>query len=181
MSNGESPYTPIMSTAAAVTGILSLLRARRECPTGELVIPDELLEAIAAIAATSDAILNALLQFLSDPHITVKAWPSNVDSIKSRTVTCVQADVAYPAPPIAVPDGMHLLIKAHPLNAVGSTVRVATNKVEVLDPDESYEMLPNEAVAWPLTNADKCFVSSAVAGSRVIFSAGQAKDIMLEV
>ncbi len=176
MANERDHYSRVASTTAAVAGIAAWLEARKMAeahPPGELVIPEELMTAIAAIAATSEHILQELQQLILDPHLTVKGWPPNVKGIRTTAVTCIEPDKAYQPDTLLVPDGFTLIIKAHPFNAVQSLVRVATNQFECLSPEMSYPLLPNEAVTYQVKDAAEFWVSSTIAGSIVIFSTGQ--------
>jgi len=168
-----------MSTAAAVAAVMAWLESRKVAAAGEpgepgeIVIPEELMVLLAAIAATSDNIYQELQKLVLDPQFTVKGWPDNTKGVRTIVVTCVQANVAYNADTLYVHSGMALIVKSHPLNAAGSILRVATNQFEATSPEMSYPMLPNEAVAYRVKDAGDFWVSSTVAGSVAIFSTEQ--------
>lgn len=106
----------------------------------------------------------------------VQGWPRNAKYIHSVTLVCAAINTPYQAPPMVIPDGMHLLIKGHPLNAVGSVVQVATSRAECLNPGSSWPLILNEPVALAIENAQAIFVSTNVAGSQVIFLAEERRE-----
>jgi len=167
-----------MSTAAAVAGIMAWVESRRRVAAGngepgEIVIPEELMVLIAAIAATSDNILQYLQQLAEDPNLTVKGWPPNTTRIRTTVVTCVAANTAYTPDTLMVPDGMSLLVRSDPFNPPASIVRVATNQFEALSPDMSYPLLPGETISIHIKDAGEVHVSSTAAGAVVIFTTEQ--------
>lgn len=179
MANERDHFTPVMSTAAAIAAAAAWLATRKKVAEGEpgepgeIVIPEELMVLIAAIAATSDNIYQQLQQLVLDPQFTVKGWPDNTKRIRTIVVTCVQANVAYNCDTLLVHSGMALIVKSSPANAAGSLIRVATNQFEATSPEMSYPLLPNEAVAYHVEDAGNFWVSSTVAGSVAIFSTEQ--------
>lgn len=177
MSNGkDSRYAEIASTGAAIAGVMAWLEARKKRvtePGDEIVIPEELMVLIAAIAANSDNILDELRKFVLDPSLTIMGWPPNTSRMRTITVHCTAANTAYQADTLEVPDGMALIIKSYPTNAAGSILRVGTTQFEATSLDMSYPLEPNEAVAYHVKNASQFWVSSTVAGSIAVFSTEQ--------
>ncbi len=167
------------ATIAAVIAAIEAAKARAG-PGGQLVIPPELLDAIAAIAISADAtntavqsILEQVLKLSFPSSLTVKGWPSNVQRTRTVIVTCLIANRAYQPDYLLVPDGLGLLIRSHPFNAAGSLVYVATSAAEAITPATAYPLQPTEVVIYQLQDAHNIWVSSTVAGSVVIFSAEQ--------
>lgn len=159
------------SLTAAVAAIIAALEAGRKPVAGE--IPQELLAAIAAILAACDSINTTTQQILAAMGPGGRGWPANVKGIRTVTVTCLAANVAYQPDSLTVLDGMSLVIKSHPLNPVGSIVRVGRTSFEATSADASYPLLPNEAIAYQITDARNIFVSSTIAGAIVVFSTEQ--------
>ena len=184
--NQAAKLAAVGGTAALIATVAALLQRRKAAgEPGDVVIPDELIELIMAIAANSEATTSATHEILTatqtliteirnlvvDPQLTVKGWPPNTQRVRTIIVTCVLANRAYQADNLLVPDGMGLLIRSDPANAVGSLVRVATNRAEATMPDASYPLQPTEIVVYSIKDAHDVWVSSTAAGSIVIFSA----------
>jgi hypothetical protein len=169
----------VSATIAAVIAAIEAAKARAG-PGGQFVIPPELLDAIAAIAINADAtnsavqsILEQVLKLSFPSSLTVKGWPSNTQRTRTIIATCLIANRAYQSDYLLVPDGMSLLIRSHPFNAVGSLIYVATNAAEAITPATAYPLQPSEVVLYQLQDAHNIYVSSTAAGSVVIFSAEQ--------
>jgi hypothetical protein len=179
--NQAAKLAAVGGTAALLAAVAALLQRRKAAAAGgqgDVVIPDELIELIMAIAANSEAtatatqtLITEIRNLVVDPQLTVKGWPPNTQRVRTIIVTCIQANIAYQADHLLVPDGMGLLIRSDPANAVGSRVRVATSRVEATMPDASYPLQPTEIVVWGIKDAHDVWVSSTAAGSIVIFSA----------
>lgn len=103
-------------------------------------------------------------------------WPLSTKSIRSFTLVCIAANTPYQGPAMVIPSGMRLLVKAHPLNAVGSVIQVATSAAECLNVNSSWPLILNEPVALAIENAQAIFVSTNVAGSQVIFLAEERRE-----
>jgi len=169
----------VMSTAAAVAAALAYINSRRAeaaPPPGELVLPDEFVQLIIAIAASAGTIDNSIqrvIQELAKLAINVQGWPPNVRHIRTFTIVCAVVGQAYPGSPMTIPSGISLVIKANPINAVGSLIYVATTAAESTNPNSSYPLVPNESVSYALQNAEEVYVSSNIIGSTAIFTAEQ--------
>jgi len=164
------------SAVAAIAAALALAKKVQAAPGGELVIPKEFWDLIIAIAASAGTIDNSIQQVitkLSTLGINVQGWPPNVRHTRSFTIVCAVAVQAYQASPMTIPSGMSVVIKASPLNAVGSLIYVATTAAESTNPNSSWPLVPNESVGYALQNAEEVYVSSNIAGSIAIFSAEQ--------
>ncbi|GAI01467.1 unnamed protein product, partial [marine sediment metagenome] len=143
-----------MGIGAAITGFLVWLRSRIAPASPGQEFPDELAQLLAAIAGAIDRIDKniALLQ------VNVQGWPKNTKTIASFTLLCVAANVAYQAPGMVVPDGMHLLVKGHPLNVAASVVQLARSAADCLNANSSYPLVLNEPVAFAIQDASAIFV-----------------------
>jgi hypothetical protein len=175
MSSDRSAQTAaVMSTGAAIAGVLGLIQSRK--PGGEVVIPDEVIQLLMAMAATTDSInaaLGDIIEVLAGLQLNVKGWPPNLNRFATISVNCAVANQPFQPEHLYAPDGMALLIRSHPGNAPGSLVRVATSPNEAITPDASYPLQPSETVAYYITDAHEVFVSSTAAGSIVLFSIEQ--------
>ena len=169
----------VMSTAAAVAAALALLnsrKARAAPPGGDLVLPDEVVQLIIAMAASAGVIegrLQKVIEELAKVSVNVQGWPRNTRRTRTFTVNCAVVGTPYRAGEMIIPDGMGLIIRAHPANAVGSLVHVATTAAECLNPNSAYPMQPAELVVYNIQNAHDIYVSATIAASIVVFSAEQ--------
>lgn len=161
-----------MSTVAAISAVLALIKSRK--PGAEVILPEEFVQLIVAIAATSDSIDNNLLKIITELAklaINVQGFPPNAQGIRSFSTLCAVVNQAYQGDDMVVPEGMSLLIKSYPTNALASIVRVASSQSDATNPNSSWPLMPNEAVGYQVQNANQMYVSATVAGSIVIFSA----------
>jgi hypothetical protein len=169
-----------MSTAAAIAAALAWLSSRKAAaaPGGEITLPPEFVQLITAIAASSDSIDGNLLKVITELAklaINVQGFPANAQGIRSFSKLCAIANQAYQGDDMMAPEGMSLVIKSYPINAVGSLVRVASSLSDATNPNSSWPLIPNEAVAYQVQNANQMYVSATVAGSLVVFSVERAE------
>jgi hypothetical protein len=171
-----SKVTLGMSTAAAITSVLALLKNNAQAAQ-DGTIPDEMLQLLVAMAQTNDAIyqsLTGIKDSIDNLSLTGgQGWPPNANSARSTTVLCVAANTAYQCPDLIVPDGMSLAIKSSPANAVGSIVYVARTPAECTNPNSAWPLALNEAITYQITNAKLLWVSSPIAGSIAVITAEQ--------
>jgi len=175
--NKEARAAGIISVGSAITSALALLNSRKTSavpPEGELVLPEEFVQLIIAIAASSDKIdagITQVIDELSSLAINVQGWPPNAKYVRTFTIICAAVATPYRANTMAIPSGMNLVIKSHPINAIGSLIQVASTAAECLNINSSYPLVPNESIAYALQNSEEIFVSSNAAGSIVVFTA----------
>lgn len=173
-----------MSTAAAIAAVLAWLAAAKRAkaaPPGEIPeipgIPEELVRLIIAIAASIDAIdQNTLAIIDAIKGLTLEGglgWPPNAEGTRSFAILCPAVGTPYQASDMIIPDGMALLIKASPLNAVGSLIFVAKTPAECTNPNSAWPLIPNESIPYFVKNANAFYVSTNIAGSIAIFTAEQ--------
>ena len=173
-----------ISVGAAIAAAWALLgkRALAAPLEGGIVSLDEAtMQLIIAIAQASGNIDSNILQALVKLQAIIdkpgagagQGWPTNAQGTRTFAVACVLANQAYPVPDMTVPDGMALLIKSSPLNALGSFVRVAKTPAECTNPNSSWPLILNESISYFVKNADAFHISSNVAGSIALFSAEQ--------
>ena len=165
-----------VSTVAAIAATLAWLNSRKAAaaPPGEdFVLPDEFIQLIATIAATSDSIDNNLLRVITEVAklaINVQGFPANARGVRTFTQNCAVANQAYQGNDMVVPEGMSLIIKSYPTNPFGSLIRVASALSDATNINSSWPLMPNEAVGYQVQNADQMYVSATVAGMLAVFS-----------
>ena len=169
-----------ITLGAAVTAALAYIHSRKAKaappPEGEIVLPEEFMQLIIAMAASAGVIegkLQKVIQELSALSVNVQGWPPNVRRIRTFALVCAAAGTPYRCSQMAIPSGMSLLIKANPLNGVGSLIYVATTAADSTNPNSSFPLVPNESVTYAMQDADQIYVSTNIAGSTALFSAEQ--------
>lgn len=185
-ADGRSTMAAGITTAAAIAAALGWLAAIKikkaeAAPPDEVPeipeipgIPEELVALIIAIAASADAVdTNTAATIDAIKALALEGglgWPPNAPGIRSFAKVCIAAAQFYQGDDMAVPDGMNLLIKSFPTNAVGSLIRVASTPADCTNPNSSWPLIPNEPVAYAVKNANEIYISSNIAGSIAIFS-----------
>lgn len=178
--DNKAGVAAVMSTAAAVAAALAYINSKKAqaAPGGELVLPDEFVQLIIAIAASAGTIDNSIqevIQELTKLSINVQGFPANARGTRSFSIVCTVANQAYQGNDMIVPEGMSLLIKSYPTNAIGSLVRVASALSDATNLNSSWPLMPNEAVGYQVQNANEMYVSGTAAGLLVIFSVEKAE------
>lgn len=149
-----------ISVPTALALALSYLKGQKN---GEAVFPDEVVQLICAIAATSEEIktsVQAILDALptdGNGGIIQGGWPPNANSITALRVAINPAN-GVQMPSIYIPSGMTLAIKAWALNAawlwVGASIAEARNI------NQAFPLLPNEIVTYQVENADQIYIAA---------------------
>jgi hypothetical protein len=176
MAEDKSAKTALgISTVAIIAAaIAASKKAGAAPPGGQITLPPEFVQLIAAIAASSDDIDSNLLKAIDEISkiaINVQGFPPNALGIRSFSKLCVVANQAYQGDDMVVPEGMSLLIKSYPTNAAASIIRVASSPADATNLNSSWPLLPNEAVGYQVKNANQIYISATIANSIVIFSA----------
>jgi hypothetical protein len=172
----EARAAALASAGAIALAAVALARKAQAAPSGEIVLPKEFVDLIVAIGNTTvdiDSLTAQIRDKLSSLGITVQGWPPNVKYTRTFVVVCAVVGRAYPAPDMAIPSGMSLLIKAHPLNPVGSIIYVATSAADAINPNSSYPLVPNEPFSLQVENSNTIYVSSNTPNAIAIFAAEQ--------
>lgn len=173
---GAATVISLSAGIAAAWALLASRRAQAATPGGEFVLPDEFVQLIIAMASSAGVIegqLQQVIEELAKVSVNVQGWPPNTKRIRAFTTNCVLVGTAYRASEMPIPDGMGLIIRSHPANAVGSLVHVAATAADCLNPNSAYPLQPSELVVYNIQNAHDIYVSSTAAGSIVVFSAEQ--------
>jgi hypothetical protein len=150
------------STIAAIAAALAYLNSKKVA-AGELVFPDEVVQLIVALAASSEEIRTtvlAILQALGTGGGGGQGWPANTDAITSLRVAVAVTGTQLPF--IAIPSGMSLVIKAWTLNP--GWIQVGATQAECQNVNQSFPLLPNEVVTYQIENAEKIYIAGTVAG-----------------
>lgn len=92
----------------------------------------------------------------------------NTDSVSIEGITCDVANEGYPVPAIIVPDGMTLVIKAHPENVLLSLIYVSNSKST--SQPHLWPLMPNESMGWRVKSGSALWVSTNVPGSIAVIS-----------
>lgn len=143
-------------------------------PGGQITLPPEFVQLVAAILASSDSIDSDLLKAIDaigKLSINVQGFPPNARGIRSFAKVCAIVGQAYEGDDMTIPEGMDLIIKSYPLNPAASIVQVASSPSDATNPNSSWPLMPNEAVAFQVQNANQIYVSATIANCIVIFSA----------
>ena len=133
----------VMATLSAVAAGANLFKKAPAAQAGGEFPPKvlQILQALAAGMETTIAELQDIIAAIGNipGGGTFRGWPENAESAVAVEITCQVANTqSYQAPDFIVPDGFTAVIKAHPLNAIGSLVYW------------SHQPAPNTAMAYPL-------------------------------
>jgi hypothetical protein len=149
------------STIAAIAAGLAYLNSKKVA-AGEFVIPDEVVQLIVALAASSEEIRLGVQTLIEKLGIGGggQGWPANTDAITSLRVAVDLTGTQLPF--IAIPSGMTLAIKAWTLNP--GWLQVGATRAECTNVNQSFPLLPNEVVTYQVENADKIYIGATAAG-----------------
>ena len=165
----------VMSTAAAIAAVLALLKSRKVgAEPGEFTLPDEFLQLIAAIAASSDTIdtnVQKIIEELCTLAIAVQGWPANTDSLTALRVAVAVTGTRLPS--ITIPSGLAMVLKAWALNP--GWLQIGASVAECANVNQSFPLLPNEVVAYQVQNADQIYVAATAAGCFVCLTVEQRR------
>ena len=177
MEDRKAGVALAISIPTAIAAAVALTK-KVQAAGGELVIPKEFWDLIIALASSAGTIDNSIqkvIQELAKLTINVQGFPANARGTRSFSIVCTVANQAYQGNDMIVPEGMSLLIKSYPTNAVGSLIRVASALSDATNPNSSWPLMPNEAVGYQVQNANQMYVSGTAIGLLVIFSVEKAE------
>ncbi|KKL08912.1 hypothetical protein LCGC14_2571120 [marine sediment metagenome] len=172
----------VLGGAALVTAAIALAQKRAQAAPGDglLKLDEQTMALLIAMAQTTADIEQLVSQILGglggdDGPISlqVKGWPPNAEGVRTFVVVCAVVNRAYEASDMVIPDGMSLVIKASPNNAVGSLIYVAKSPAESINPNSSWPLVQNESISYQVKNANAFHVSTNVANSVAVFTAEQ--------
>jgi hypothetical protein len=95
----------------------------------------------------------------------------NADSASIVGMTIPVVNTSFRLPNITIPDNFALLIKAWPTNVLGALIYVGYTSW--FDLDTIYPLIRNEPIAYKVKNANILYVSTNVAGSRLVITTEQ--------
>jgi hypothetical protein len=151
------------SITAAIAAAMAWLNSRKVA-AGESIIPEEVVQLIVALAASSEEIkagIQTIIQQLASGGGGGGAgWPANTDSLTALRVAVAVAGTQMPF--IAVPSGLALVVKAWTLNP--GWLQVGASQAECTQLNQSFPLLPNEVVTYQVQNANQIYIAGTVAG-----------------
>lgn len=148
-----------ISVPTAIGLALAYLKGQKP---GDLVIPDEVIKLLMAMAATSEdtkTAVQAILDRLGPDGGVGGGWPPNADSITSLRVQVAVTGTQMPS--IFIPSGMALVIKAWALNP--GWLQVGASRAECVNVNQSFPLLPSEVLTYQVENADQIYIAGTVA------------------
>jgi hypothetical protein len=171
-----------MGTSATAIAAIAIALSQKEAKAGTQPgqISQEMLALLQAISGATGqtvveliAILEALQSGNGPIQGTIQGYPPNQDVFRVVALNCQVALQPYQAPEILVPEGFHVALKAHPGNAVASEIRVASGSADCTNVNSSWPLIFNEPLLLGIKNTKNIWVSSNVAGSRVLIGCEQ--------
>jgi hypothetical protein len=144
-----------ISVPTAIALVWSYLRGSK----AGAAIPDEVVQLLIALAATSED-TKGLVQQILDALSTGsggQGWPANADSITALRVA-INPAAGVEMPSIFIPSGMTLVIKAYALNP--AWLWVGASLGEVANVNQAFPLLPNEVVTYQVENANQIYISA---------------------
>jgi hypothetical protein len=100
----------------------------------------------------------------------IKCYPKNLPAASVMRIVCIVPFTSYQGPPMVVPDGFALVIKASPDNAPLGRIYIASNGADCLNPNSSWPLAQNESVAYYIQDARNLWVSGDTPGDMAIFT-----------
>ena len=169
----DTRYANVMSTAAAIASAYAIFKQNKVTATGgtvNVILPDALMQLLAAEAQDVNTIAQWLLAYT--PGSNGQGWPPNCNGLAIYRVDMPVANTGQNLLNTDVPDDFEVILKASPLNAVGSIVYVATSKSDA-ETGNGYPLVPNEFKGWKITNANLLWVAATAAPASVNVSMEQ--------
>jgi len=178
MANDQSSKVAAgMSTAAAIMAALAWLKSGKAEAAPPGAIPEELMNLVIAIANSAQKVdENTLATIAAIQALMLEGglgWPPNAEGTRSFAVLCPAVATPYQAPDMEIPDGMSLVIKNSPLNAVAALIFVARTPAECTNPNSAWPLVWNEAIIYYVKNTSAFYVSTTIPGSIAVFTAEQ--------
>ena len=147
------------SAAAAIAAALALLR--KPVAGAQTVIPEEVIQLLIALAASSEDLVAKTQEILEALGQGGQGWPANTDSITGLRVA-INPAAGVQLPDIAVPSGMALVIKAWALNP--AWLWVAPTPGEAGNINQAFYLMPSEVVTYQVENASQIYIAGMTAG-----------------
>lgn len=180
-NNNNSKLAVVLSAVAAAGGWAAFLKANTQSVAaagGPVTLDPAILDLLTAWAQTTEDIDSVLAQILADlpgspAGGTVYQYPPNLANVTTSSVQVQLLTVPVRMPDIIIPDGMELVIKASPLNAVGSLIYVARSQADAGNVNASWPLMPNEPISYKVKDANIFWIGSNVIGSIAFYTVEQ--------
>jgi hypothetical protein len=169
----------VLGGAALVTAAIALIKERTAFAAEGVVTLDEatmdLLIAMAQTGADVEELVARIIGSIEggETTIQVQGYPPNAESIATTRVLIGAIDTAYGLPDIVVPDDMNLQLKGWPTNA--GIIYVGYSRATVIDLNQVWPLLANEAIGYRVKNAKGIFISGTVPGDWLALTVEQRR------
>jgi len=154
--------------AGGVAGLIASLMSHKPVEGASTVeLPEEVLTALAALVANSDATrqqLSAILESLG-----LGSGLSNPNEAVIFTIRPPLVGIAVQFPEYLVAYDKDLIVRAYPANA--GNMLVGNTKAEAENINSSWMLQANDIVGWKINNTKQLWVSCTVAGDGVMCTA----------
>lgn len=173
---GNNTYANVASTTAAVAALANLLRNPRAAQAAGVTFPPEVLELLAVMATDLNNIdmvrLADILDAIRNITITAQGYPPNADTVTATRVELTVVNRGFRMPEMLVPEGMFLQVKSWPNNPAppGGLLFVADSEANVINPNSSVPLIPNEFRNYQIKNANVLWVSATAIPAWVVCS-----------
>jgi hypothetical protein len=126
---------------------------------GVFHLDEEVMQILAGIAVTEQAILDEIKSLLIPGG--VQGFPANCRGFTTFQVPVPAALTPRQLPNFEIPEGFSLVVKSHPLNAVGTIMYVAESQPDVLNVNTAWPLLINESLGLAVTNSSALWVAAS--------------------
>lgn len=179
-NTGRMTYTGLMSTAAAVGALLLWSRTAKASPTGDIVIPPEIAEVLAAMAADiSDIDVNLLpqiLEALRNHPSGGQGYAPNLDYPYTGRYTLAAALTAQRLPFVPISDDFSIVLKGWNGNGANTYIWVARSAADAVNQNAAWPLAAGESIAYRVRNAEEIYVSASVANIAVYWTVEQRRS-----
>jgi hypothetical protein len=154
--------------AGGVAGLVASLMSHKPVEGAPGVeLPEEVLTALAALVANSDATRQQLAAILE--ALGLGTGLQNPNEAVIFTIRPPIVGVAVQFPEYLVAYDKYLVIRAYPAN-VGNML-IGKTKAEAENINSSWMLQPNDIVGWKINNTKQWWVSCTVAGDGIMCTA----------
>lgn len=179
MSSTAAKVATVTGLAAVLASAMAWLNAAEVKASVGATPPGyskEVIKLLAAIAEGTGKTVEEIAELLSKlDGPLVQGFPVNATAIHSFSVTCAVVGQPYQVPEMVAIDGFKITVKAWPTNGAAAYIYVGSTASECTNVNSCYPLIRNEAYPVGLDNTKGLWVSTNVAGSRVIFSTEQRR------
>lgn len=169
----------VSASAAALFGLIDLLKKQPVASGGQLQFPPELMALLAAMAQVQVEIetdIESLLAAVQELSFNAQGYPPNADYPMGGRIDLNVALTPYRLPPIIIPDGFTFLVKSWPNNPVPpALVYVSKSSGEAPNPYSTWPIVPNEVIGYNIKNAQEIWVAATVVPAAVVWTVEQRR------